>query len=100
MPITDVKRFCVCGEIGVRFRQGAVIGEKLRAEALVDFSRPKLVEPSAKLFDPFHKLLATATGKYVPVSAEQHGRVVRTFDDDPRTRAAAALLGLRAGNAE
>jgi acyl-coenzyme A thioesterase PaaI-like protein len=89
----NIKRFCVCGELSVRFRQGAYVGQKLRVEALVDFSRPKLIEPSAKLFDEYHKLLATATGKYVPIAAEQHGQFVKTFAKDPRTREAARLLG-------
>ncbi|CAN5516580.1 hypothetical protein BH09PLA1_BH09PLA1_12990 [soil metagenome] len=93
----NIKRFCLCGELSVRFRQSVIVGQKVRVEALVDFSRHKLVEPSAKLFDEFHKLLATATGKYVPVSPDQHGQFVRTFIESDRTSAAASLLGLRSG---
>ena len=88
------KRFCVCGEFVVRFRQGAMVGQRLRVESIVDFSRPKLIEPSAKLFDEYHKLLATASGKYVPIPPEQHTRFVKTFADNPRTREAAMMLGL------
>ena len=88
------KRFCVCGEMSLRLRQGVRVGERLRIEALVDYHRHKLVEPSAKLFDEYHKLLATASGRYVPVSPEQHGDFVKTFIDAPQTRAAADALGL------
>jgi acyl-coenzyme A thioesterase PaaI-like protein len=91
----NIKRFCMCGELNVRFRQSVLVGQRVRVEAHVDFSRHKLVEPSAKLFDEFHKLLATATGKYVPVSPEQHAQFVRTFIESDRTLEAAALLGLR-----
>jgi len=91
----NIKRFCLCGELNVRFRQSVYIGQRVRVEAHVDFSRHKLVEPSAKLFDEFHKLLATATGKYVPVSPDQHGQFVKTFIESDRTLEAAKLLGLR-----
>lgn len=91
----NIKRFCLCGELNVRFRQSVIVGQRIRVEAVVDFSRHKLVEPSAKLFDEFHKLLATATGKYVPVSPDQHGQFVRTFIESDRTKEAAGLLGLR-----
>jgi hypothetical protein len=91
----NIKRFCMCGELNVRFRQSVLVGQRVRVEAHVDFSRHKLVEPSAKLFDEFHKLLATATGKYVPVSPEQHAQFVRTFIESDRTLEASALLGLR-----
>jgi acyl-coenzyme A thioesterase PaaI-like protein len=91
----NIKRFCMCGELSVRFRQSVLVGQRVRVEAHVDFSRHKLVEPSAKIFDEFHKLLATATGKYVPVSPEQHAQFVRTFIESDRTLEASALLGLR-----
>lgn len=91
----NIKRFVLCGELNVRFRQGAIVGQRLRVAAKVDFSRPKLIEPSAKLFDEYHKLLATAGGKYVPVSPEQHRQFVQGFDDDDeRTREAAKALGM------
>lgn len=96
----NIKRFCLCGELNVRFRQSVLVGQKVRVEAVVDFSRHKLVEPSCKLFDEFHKLLATATGKYVPVSPDQHGQFVRTFIASDQTKAAASILGLRAATPE
>jgi len=88
------KRFCVCGELLIRFRHTARVGEKLRVEALVDFYRHKLVEPSAKLFNEDQRLIATAGGKYVPMTPEQHKDVVRSFTADPRTHEAAVALGL------
>ncbi len=87
-----LKRFVVCGELTVRFRSSASVGQKLRVESLVDFSRPKLVEPSAKLFDESGKLMATASGKYVPVAAAEHAHFVTTFIEDERTKAASGML--------
>ena len=69
--------------------------EHVRVEAVVDFSRPKMVEPSAKIFDQYNKLMVTATGKYVPVTGEQHGQFVRTFIQSNTTKTAAELPGLR-----
>jgi hypothetical protein len=60
----------------------------------VDFYRHKLIEPSAKLFNEDHQLLATGGGKYVPLTPEQHKDVVRSFTPDPRTQEAAVALGL------
>src|SRR5205814_8449920 len=56
------KRFCVCGELTVRFRQPLQPEDKLRAEAVVEFSRPKLIEVAGKLFDAGGRLVATSSG--------------------------------------
>ncbi|HEX3358823.1 MAG TPA: PaaI family thioesterase [Tepidisphaeraceae bacterium] len=87
-----MKRFCLCGELTVRFRQGAAPGQFLKIEAIVETSRPRLVETAGKIFDASGKLLITASGKYVPVSPEQHQAVTATFIDHPETQKAAALL--------
>src|SRR5438132_779065 len=33
----NIKRFCVCGEISVRFRRSAQVGEPMHVEARVEF---------------------------------------------------------------
>ena len=86
------KRFCVCGEMTIRLRQGVAVGQNLRVEAIADRARPKLIEPTAKLFDEYHKLLATASGKYVPIAADRHERFIRSFVEDARTAQSAAML--------
>lgn len=87
-----VKRFCLCGELIVRFRQGAAPGQLLKIEASVETSRPRLVETAGKVFDGTGKLLVTAQGKYVPVTPEQHQAVTQTFATNPETEKAANYL--------
>ena len=76
----------------VRFRQGAAPGQALRIEAMVETSRPRLVETAGKIFDSTGKLLVTASGKYVPLTPEQHQAVTQTFVRDVETEKAANML--------
>jgi len=87
-----VRRFCLCGELTVRFRQGTAPGQLLKVAAIVETSRPRLVETAGKLFDASGKLLVTAQGKYVPVTPEQHQAVIQTFASNPETEKAANYL--------
>lgn len=86
------RRFCVCGEMTVRFRQSVSVGQTLLFVAKVEFSRPKLIEATARITDTANALIATATGKYVPVPQDQHKRFVMTMIDEPQTSPALALL--------
>ena len=91
--IWRVKRFCLCGELTVRYRHPMSTNQPLQINAIVDFSRHKLVETSAKIFDATNqKLLGTASAKYVPVSPEQHQQFFATMIDDPATAAAKSML--------
>src|SRR5689334_6275406 len=60
----QIKRFCVCGEMAVRFRESAVVNEPLIVTAKVDQARTKLVLTSGQVQRPDGKILATAGGKY------------------------------------
>lgn len=86
------KRFCVCGELTIRYRHPIIVGKPVKVQAVVDFSRPKLLEASARVMDERGVLLATANGKYVPMTADQHDQVVATLTNDPATEAAAAVI--------
>lgn len=86
------RRFCLCGELTVRFRQMTAPGQLLKIEATVETSRPRMVETAGKIFDSTGKLLVTAQGKYIPVTPEQHQAVVATFDSHPETQQAADFL--------
>jgi uncharacterized protein (TIGR00369 family) len=86
------KRFCVAGELTVRFRRSAGVGEPLRVETRVDSNRPRLIQTSGTVTGPAGALVAEATGKYVPVSPERHRQVVKTLVDEPATARAASLL--------
>jgi acyl-coenzyme A thioesterase PaaI-like protein len=85
------KRFCVCGELSVRYRSRAGVGQRLLFSAKVEFARPKLIETAATLMGD-GRLLATAQGKYVPVDFEQSRRFMETFVDQESTQEAAEFL--------
>jgi uncharacterized protein (TIGR00369 family) len=86
------KRFCVAGEMTVRFRRSAGVGTPLRVEAKVESSRARLVQTAGTIVDGSGAAVADATGKYVPVPPERNRAVVATLVDEPPTAAAAAAL--------
>jgi acyl-coenzyme A thioesterase PaaI-like protein len=86
------KRFCYCGELTTRFRYPVRPGDALRIEALVEFSRPKLVEVASKVFDFTGRLAATGSGKYVPLTLDEHLGFMRQFIDDAQTAEATRIL--------
>ena len=86
------KRFCVAGEISVRFRRSAGVGEPLRVATQVESARPRLIQTSGTVTDRSGAVLAEATGKYVPVPPERHRHVLTTLVDDPSTARAASVL--------
>lgn len=86
------KHFCLCGEMTVRFRQKALIDGLLICTGRVEFTRSKLISTSGEALDETGKTVASATGKYVPLSREQNRDFVRTFITEPATHAAAELM--------
>jgi len=85
------RRFCVCGEMSIRFRAGARVGQQLEVTARVESSRKRVLEATCEI-RAGDVLVATASGKYVPVTAERNREVIATFVDEPATHAAAVLL--------
>jgi acyl-coenzyme A thioesterase PaaI-like protein len=85
------KTFCVCGELSVRFRLTASVGEPLEISAKVETSRKRMIETTAEIRSA-EGLVATATGKYVPVAPERNAAFMATLIDEPATHPAAALL--------
>ena len=86
----NLRTFCYCGEMSVRFRRPARVGEQLHLEAKVELSRPKLVQAVATLRTPDHNIVAAASGKYVPMPVEKHEEVVASFLDSPSTKESTA----------
>lgn len=93
------RRFCVCGEMSVRFRKTAAVGRALRCEALVESGAsrrpgtPRLIHATGKVVEvDGGALIAEATGKYVPVSPARNRDVVKTLVDEPSTERAAMTL--------
>jgi len=66
----QTKRFAYCAELTVRFQNPLRPGEATIATAeLVTNRRDKIFEVKSDLKDNAGKILATATGKYLPVKA-------------------------------
>ena len=87
----SIRRFCVCGEMSIRFRKVAAIGRALKVQAAVESARPKLILTAAKIVDG-DETIANATGKYVPMQPEKSDEFMKTLLDSSATREAAAML--------
>lgn len=83
------KRFCLCGEMSVRFRRRAEVGHTLVCTARVESARSKLIATIAEAADETGQTIATASGKYVPLGDEDNRNFIRTLLDDPATAATA-----------
>jgi acyl-coenzyme A thioesterase PaaI-like protein len=86
------RRFCVCGEMTIRFRKAAEVDQPLVIRAVVESARPRLVQTSGEVLDQAGDLIATASGKYVPLPQERHESFLGTMLDEPATAAAARHL--------
>ncbi len=86
------RRFCVCGELTVRFRSPVSVGMKLNIDARVEYNRPKLIQCAATVRTPNGGVVAAGEGKYVPMSVEQSERMMRTLIDEPSSHEAVAAL--------
>lgn len=85
------KRFCLAAEMNVRFRSPARVGATLTVEAKLDYARTRLVTTTGLIRDG-DTLIAEATGKYIPLPADENARFVATLVDDPASAEAAAML--------
>ena len=64
----QAQRFAFCAEMTVRYQRPAKTGEELGAEAeLVTDRRGRVFEARAELRNPAGEVVASATGKYMPV---------------------------------
>jgi acyl-coenzyme A thioesterase PaaI-like protein len=85
------KRFCVCGEMSVRFRRSATVGQKIVVTAKIESQRPKLIQTTAEVTGS-DGVLAVASGKYIPLAPDRHAAFVDTLIDEPATAESANLL--------
>jgi uncharacterized protein (TIGR00369 family) len=86
------RRFCLCGEMTVRFRRPALVGQPLTVEARVEVNRPRIVKTIGVVRDEVGTVVAEATGTYVPLPADKNRAFVATLVDDPRTVEAGRVL--------
>jgi uncharacterized protein (TIGR00369 family) len=81
----QAKQFAFCAELNVRFVKSARPGEETVATAeLVANRRGKIFEAKAELRNRAGELLATATGKYLPLKSADATGMATDFVDDPR----------------
>lgn len=80
-----IGRFCVCGQLEVRYRQIAEVGDRLKVIARAVVMRPRLIESRGELINDAGLIVASAFGKFVPVSAEQNREILATFLPEPAT---------------
>jgi acyl-coenzyme A thioesterase PaaI-like protein len=83
------KRFCLCGEMTVRYRAPAAVGRPLAIEARVESARPRLVQAVADIRDAAGEVIVSASGKYVRLPPDRNRAFVATLIDEPATSAAA-----------
>jgi acyl-coenzyme A thioesterase PaaI-like protein len=87
------KRFCVCGELSIRYKQSAVVGETIIVTAAIDQARKKLITTTGEVRRATdNALLATATAKYVPLPDDRNQAFVATLVPDLQTEQSATLL--------
>ena len=79
----QTKRFAFCAELTVRFLHPVRPGEEMTAVGeLVSNRRDKLFEAKAELRNPAGLILATATGKYLPVKGADVSEMAADFVGD------------------
>jgi uncharacterized protein (TIGR00369 family) len=77
------KRFAFCAELNVRFQNPLRPGEQVLATAeLVENRRGKIFESKAELRSAAGELLASATGKYLPIGEEMAAQFAEDFVGD------------------
>jgi uncharacterized protein (TIGR00369 family) len=82
--LAQTKRFAYCAEFTVRFLNPLQPGQETLATAeLVANRRDRIFEAKAELHDGAGKLLATATGKYLPVKALELADMSTDLVGDP-----------------
>jgi uncharacterized protein (TIGR00369 family) len=82
--LVKTKRFAFCAELNVRFVRPAAPGEEITATAELSANRrDRIFEAKAELKNRAGELLASATGKYIPIKQEAVVEMATDFVEDP-----------------
>jgi acyl-coenzyme A thioesterase PaaI-like protein len=77
------KRFAFCAELNVRFQNPLRPGEQVLATAeLVENRRGKIFTAKGELRTQAGELLATSTGKYLPIKEQTAAQLAEDFVGD------------------
>ena len=94
--IWSEKRFCVCGELNVRFRHSAAVGQSLHVQAQVAAVHSRLLETKGSITDSSSgKVLVRSTGKYVPLPDDRNRGFLASLVVEPAT--AEAVRAFKSG---
>jgi uncharacterized protein (TIGR00369 family) len=78
------RKFSYCAELSVRFNRPARPGVEITATAVMTANRrDRIFEARGELRGPGGELLTTATGKFMPISAEFLAQMEEDFVGDP-----------------
>lgn len=91
-PCVRLKRFFVAAELQVRFVRPAPIGAPLQVRAEVTADRGRLWDTRGEIRDEAGAVIARATGKYFPLSAEETQSIIDYLTTDGRRATLADLL--------
>ncbi len=81
----QTKRFAYCAELNIRFLSPVRPGEEVLATGeLVANKRDKLFEAKGELHNHAGVLLATGTGKYLPIKQAEHSDMLTDFVGDAK----------------
>ena len=82
--VAQTKRFAFCAELNVRFIKPAQPGIELLATAeLIANRRDKIFEARAELKDHAGQIIASATGKYLPIKEADLAEMAEDMVDPP-----------------
>ncbi|MBC7784927.1 MAG: PaaI family thioesterase [Burkholderiales bacterium] len=85
------KQFCLAGEITVRFRKPATVGQAMRVSARVVSGRGRILITTGQLVDG-STIIAEATGKYVQVPGAQHAAFLASLIPETKSRESIRML--------
>lgn len=81
--VVQTRRFAYCAELNVRFQRPAQPGDELIATAeLAANRRDKVFEARADLKDLAGEIIASATGKYLPIKEADAAEMATEFTED------------------
>lgn len=91
--ILAARRVCVAAEMTARMKRPIQVGQTLRVEGEVAEQRSRLVVALGRILDRDGQLLASASGKYVPMVDDQARLCEKDFVQSPASVALGSLLG-------
>jgi acyl-CoA thioesterase FadM len=86
------RRFCVCGEISIRFRKTAEVGKPLIIRASINSARGRMIQTNGQVTNQAGDMIATAEAKYLALADDRHQAFMATLIDEPSTAEAAKIL--------